>query len=651
MPSSVIDKEIYYDGSIHQYRASRRGGSVCLGESRKGFTGNNRAPALAKCEGSYERNTADSWLNRCQPSVSKFVPPRPIEPKLKGDNSRKFISSKPAGGPIGATISFQGLDDAPIEKFADKRKVFVDENLREPKKHRVDDDSEEDFVACTPLLDITNVNRGTPGRPVEQDILTHKLTVSQRSFWMDDREICETLSDHGVEDQMAERDRMEKNNCIAGRLHEVDDMGMGETENGADDLSLPEALQEIFRACEAEKPRDEFENAGTNATFEIIEDVICSSVPGSPEEKLNQTLWEANPVMCESDFHLRSPGVKGGLRWIAHPGNSKILEGQTSGISKSEDNGSSFSPGDAFWHEAFEAVDDILVSNVDSRVSGQSSPGYQKSVGGPRGIETMRVDGRLYSQVVQVKEVAECAEAVMQQYTLEKENIGTSVLALDSGTKTANRDAAGMYGDLGGSLLPIRRFSFSDQENLPNESIDKLVNEEVLNISYTTIPCLPNLSSQMPPSLTGDVAKYKDRSVFNELTDTNTAGMQEQASNSVIVDPASYPVPTRSLASISPATGPCFPLVDPLIEVDALGGLSSEPLKSASACVRGGVELEGGNKNTSVVKSKPQYKVELCKWLPPEICSFFAKKGLTRLYQWQVQIISHWYLVSLFLMH
>lgn len=50
---------------------------------------------------------------------------------------------------------------------------------------------------------------------------------------------------------------MEEDNCIVGRLYEVDDMGMGEIENGIDDLSLLEVLQEIFRVCEVEKFYDE----------------------------------------------------------------------------------------------------------------------------------------------------------------------------------------------------------------------------------------------------------------------------------------------------------------------------------------------------------------------------------------------------------
>lgn len=657
--SSVIDKENYYVGSVHQNGASRRSGSVCLGESRKVFPGKNIVSVVAKFEDSYEKNTTDSWLNRCQPSVSKFVPPRPIDselkddklnrrrsgvskfvsprrivPKLEDDDSSKFTSRKPAGSPIGSTISFEGLDDAPIEKFADKRKLLVDESLREPKKHKVDVDSVEDFVACTPLLDVTNVNMGTTGSSVNQDISSQKVTVSQRSFWIDDREICETLSDYCVEDQKVDREqRVEEDYCIAGRLCEVNDMGMGETENGADDLSLPEALQEIFRACEAEKAQDEFENAGHNATLETGEDVICSTAPGSPEEKLNQNPRAVDPAMCESDFHLLSPGAKGGLCWIAHPGNSTILEDQPSGISKSEDDGSSFSPGDAFWDEAFEAVGGILVSNDDRRVSEQSSPGYQKSVGRIRGVETMKVDGRLYSQVVQIKEVETFAKRAIQQSTLQEFSIGKSVLALDSGTKTANRDAAGMYCD-----LPVHRFRLSDQGNLPDESIDKLVNKEFPDVTHTKIPCLLNPSSPMPPSLTDD-AKDKVRSTSYDLTETNPARMQEQTSNGVTVDPAPYPVPRRNLGSRSLATGPYSPLVEPLIEVDALGSLPSKVLESASTCAKGGVETENANKNASVVKSKPQYKVELSKWLPPEICSYFAKKGLTRLYQWQVECL------------
>lgn len=603
-----MDKENHDEGSIHQngtaetYLTARRGAGVCLGGSRKGFNGNNRGPVLEKCGGSLGKNSTDSWLNRCRPGVpkftpprtvgvSKFVPPRSVEPKLKDDNSRTFNSIKATDGPTGDTTSCRSLDAAPVEKH--KRKLVLDENFPEPKKHRVEDNSEDDVVSCTPLLDITNVSRGTADRRGKRkETHSQEITASQRSFWIDDKEICDTLSTE-IEDRTAGRDEgTEEELCIADRLPEVDDMGLEETENGADHLSLPEAMQKIFRACEAENPHDECQDASNHGTFEsnTTEKVLCSPEPLSPEEKRRQIPRAVDPVRVGSDFRIRSPGDEGGLRWISSLGNGKSLENRSSGVSKCEgcqENGSSFSPGDAFWDEAFEAVSGILVSNSHRRAPEQSSPGYQKPVDVFRDREIMKVDGRLDSQMVRVKEAEECAKAAMEQITLKEKSADKSVLVSDYDTRAANGNDPGWYDDLDSSPLPVRRFCFGDQENVPNESIDKFVNEEVLNVYHTMIP-------------------------------------------------------------------PRFPLVERPTEVAPLRSsvVPSELLESSLAFVGGGVEPERGNMNLAVVKSKPQYKVELCKWLPPELCSFFAKKGLTKLYQWQVfHKFSHRYPVSLLHVH
>ncbi|KAG0587234.1 hypothetical protein KC19_2G150600 [Ceratodon purpureus] len=595
--SSAMDKENYDEGSIHQngtseiYLTARRGASVCLGEFRKGFAGSSSGPTLGKCGGSLGKKSPNSWLTRCGPRVSKFTPPRPIgapkfvppravEPKVKDDNSRKSKSTEATGGSISDTISCPILEDAPLEKTADKRKLDLDESSLERKKHRVQEDSEDDVVSCTPLLDITNVGRSIKDR-FDKRKGTHcqELTVSQRSFWIDDEEICDILPSDVIEDRISDREQwMEEEHCTVGRLPEIDDTDIEETENGADDMSLPEAMQEIFRACEAEKPHDECQNASYNGTFEFdtVEKVICSPEPMSPEEKRRRILRAVDPLTGGSDIHLRSPGDGGGLCWIPPPGNNKVVE--SSGIvlkcEGGQENGSSFSPGDAFWDEAFEAVSGILVSNVDKRAPEQNSPGYQKLVDVARGREAAKVDGRLDNQVIQVKEVEMFSKAATQQISVKEKIADKSVLASEHDTRTPNVSAARWYDDFEISPLPVRRLSLSDHENVPNESIDKFINDEVLNVSQTMIP-------------------------------------------------------SRS------------PLVEPSIEVDPsrTSGVPSQLPGSSSASVRGGVEPEKGKTNLADMKSKTQYKVELCKWLPPELCSFFAKKGLTKLYQWQVECL------------
>lgn len=133
----VIGKENYDDvficqnGVLDVYVIVRRGVSVCLGEMQKGIIGNNRVFFFVKCEGFFEKNLVDSWFNRCQFGVFKFVFLRFIDFELKDDrfsrcrfgvfkfvflrfiefklkdgNLCKFISSQLVGGFIGDIIFF-----------------------------------------------------------------------------------------------------------------------------------------------------------------------------------------------------------------------------------------------------------------------------------------------------------------------------------------------------------------------------------------------------------------------------------------------------------------------------------------------------------------------------------------------------------------
>jgi hypothetical protein len=49
--------------------------------------------------------------------------------------------------------------------------------------------------------------------------------------------------------------------------------------------------------------------------------------------------------------------------------------------------------------------------------------------------------------------------------------------------------------------------------------------------------------------------------------------------------------------------------------------------------------LETGKEALLVVPSADQSHVDLSEWLPPDICAIYIKKGLRKLYPWQVHSV------------
>ncbi|XP_024380174.1 helicase and polymerase-containing protein TEBICHI isoform X2 [Physcomitrium patens] len=579
--SPEIEKENHEEGSTHHngisdvYLATRGNTRIGLKATRKEFAGNSRVPSLTKGGDSNERSATDSWLNRCRPGVSQFVPTRGIGPGLKGNKSCESIRAETAGGPITDTFYHQVFDDALIDESAEKR-VILDEDFRDSKKQKLDSNSEDAFVACTPLKDITNSRTGSMCSSDQQR--DQRITVSQRSFWINDHELCATgLPCDVTRDQTAEEVQfMEEKQCISGRWQDVDCMLIEKKVDAARHLGLSGMPSKKDGEIEAQRSYEEFQNRGNTPTFEVVamEGVFDPLEPMSPQGQRIQTPGEVDTGTFKSDVHLNvipdSPADEGCPCWTPSPGSCKILEDQPSGVSKPgewQSNGLSFSPGDAFWDEAFEAVNGILVPNSSRQPPENSSPVRQISLGMVKDMGLMKVNGRFDSQVLKTKEVEQLIEDVRQSI-LEEENAGKSVLASEHGAEIDNSNDLTRNDEFGGFPLPA------------------------------------------------------DSNVF-----TNDSSLSKSKVN-----------PTPSLL----ATVPRLQSVESLAEVDQFthssSGVPSTSYESLSAFPKG-VAIERENENFVVSKLKTLYKSELCKWLPPELCSFFAKKGLTKLYQWQVECL------------
>lgn len=400
---------------------------------------------------------------------------------------------------------------------------------------------------------------------------------------------------------------------------------------------------------EAQRSYEEFQNRGNTPTFEVVamEGVFDPLEPMSPQGQRIQTPGEVDTGTFKSDVHLNvipdSPADEGCPCWTPSPGSCKILEDQPSGVSKPgewQSNGLSFSPGDAFWDEAFEAVNGILVPNSSRQPPENSSPVRQISLGMVKDMGLMKVNGRFDSQVLKTKEVEQLIEDVRQSI-LEEENAGKSVLASEHGAEIDNSNDLTRNDEFGGFPLPVRELRLRHQENLPNGNTEELVIKEVHDFSHV-IASRSNPLSQMPLSLKDGFSKIKDQSEAYGVRDTSLTRIQEQADSNVFTNDSSLSKskvnPTPSLL----ATVPRLQSVESLAEVDQFthssSGVPSTSYESLSAFPKG-VAIERENENFVVSKLKTLYKSELCKWLPPELCSFFAKKGLTKLYQWQVECL------------
>jgi len=290
---------------------------------------------------------------------------------------------------------------------------------------------------------------------------------------------------------------------------------------------------------------------------------------------------------------------------------------------------SMFSPGDTFWDEAIEAVDGLFLPIGPPK---QSSIG--KSFLSSAERAAYAVDGRTHNERDEAADTTEDVGAKLCQDASEKRTAETSVVNLD-GMTSNDRVFDKRLDELDISPLPVRRFSFTCQNSPPSKCIVKLEAEEISNFSPVTV--------QLP--LGEEPLDVKDVISADQAT---TGASIDVIGVSTKIQVGIDPQPKAEAVAVAVAP---VRIHGTSTTLEPAPSTSAEPLTSGQICayahpsagnkseaIEAGVivPIREVNEPALISSSLKNTSVELSDWLPPEACVMYAKKGLKRLYPWQV---------------
>ncbi|CAK9217649.1 unnamed protein product [Sphagnum jensenii] len=261
-----------------------------------------------------------------------------------------------------------------------------------------------------------------------------------------------------------------------------------------------------------------------------------------------------------------------------------------------------FSPGDAFWDEAIEAADGLLASNVEELQVGGAVDMNTKHSGSTHDVDSCQYEERTdsYPPVEQVLEPAKDTRSVDSSHSpLVAESrrgfVGATVLSDVEGI--VSRGFSAQVSQMDVSPLPVRHFDFTSQTSPQNKSIDELLRQDA---SQSNFQC-------------------RSRSVLaKESLNERGTGTSQQ---------------TRMRVDDVVLTGgnrECLPMgmVNGRSEIEDMQQSSAPTVAATSLGL------------TEQVSAAPdQSHVDLSEWLPPDICAIYIKKGLRKLYPWQVECL------------
>lgn len=284
---------------------------------------------------------------------------------------------------------------------------------------------------------------------------------------------------------------------------------------------------------------------------------------------------------------------------------------------------SMFSPGDAFWDEAIEAVEGLGLPMI-------GVPRKLSSIG----ISMLSSAEREAHAVDNATRTREDVEAKLCLDTPEKSPAEISVVNLDGMTST-DRIFNERFDELDVSPLPVRRFSFTCQNSPLRESIVKSDVNEILNVSPIA----------MRSALGEEPLDVKEiTSADQATTGANIEIMRDssQLQVGIVSQPKAEAVAatvppvivnaTSGLLEPAPST-PAEPSNSDQIPAHAHPSAEEKSEATAAGTVVQKLEhaiMSSSLKNTSL---------NISDWVPPEACAVYAKKGLKRLYPWQVTLL------------
>lgn len=285
---------------------------------------------------------------------------------------------------------------------------------------------------------------------------------------------------------------------------------------------------------------------------------------------------------------------------------------------------SMFSPGDTFWDEAIEAVDGLILP-MNGILPKKSSIG--KSLLSSAEKSAHAVDGAIGT--------TEDVGAELCLDTSEKSPAEISVLNLDGMTST-DRIFNKRFDELDISPLPVRRFSFTFQNSPPSKSIIKSETEGISNVSSVAV----QLASGEEPL---DVKEILSADQATAGANIGVVGVSTKLQVGIDLQPKAEAVAVTVAPVGDNATSTFLPLPAPSTsaepstsgQIGAYAHASAE--EESEAIVAGAVVPKV--EHAFISSSLKTTSLELSDWLPPEACVMYAKKGLKRLYSWQVTLL------------
>lgn len=528
--------------------------------------------------------------------------------------------------------------------------VVVDDS-GENKKQKIDENFEEDFISCTQFPHVTDITGNAVSKIEHQQGIfisenTEQLTTSSRE--------CGIRSGN-ASGQVVDNDLppTQKPNGTTNLVLGGDSVEREKPQTGANAVGLSKALV----ACD--KYLHVFPSKGTisgrSAENGLLQFVTRegSSLPPvfqSPEDR-RQRKFQASSRTPKSRSKSRSKVDEGELCFTPYLASSKKSMSRSSCGAKSSGwqyQRSMFSPGDAFWDEAIESVDGLLVSKLDESPLKQSELGKSK------------LSSTVTDKIVDVglKNPDNQGEVVKAIGTMEKEVIENLDLCIRtdgeegpapmSGVKlgdnisTQKEVFVGGHCEVDNSPLPVRRFSFTCQNSPPKSNIYN-VSDDVVQQSHSISQCPPVSLTRKPPVSIDVGVTYQTEEVVDIDTTETTAELKEDG-----LVPALDPTVIKA-ASPAPSTS-AEPSISAMYHTKkkSSGGFSGRCELAVSAA---GLPESRKEDDLNRASSLKEINVELSDWLPLEICAIYGKKGLTKLYPWQVTHTSMLPIYAILLFH
>ncbi|XP_020246250.1 helicase and polymerase-containing protein TEBICHI isoform X2 [Asparagus officinalis] len=281
------------------------------------------------------------------------------------------------------------------------------------------------------------------------------------------------------------------------------------------------------------------------------------------------------------------------LRKCSHTPNSSLSKKDlvATETPKSVSRRSMFSPGDEFWDEAIQVADGFFVPADEMVIKDESSC---------------------------VAPLNHCAKPI------EKDVDGTGILS-----ESVNHN--------NGSPLPVKHFDFSREDNTVVESTSHCRVKEVVPVTGLENKSADRASLRQNGFQASDVEALREQQICSPKSKSSSASLLSEKLGQVIESDLGL-VANKRRSGVSTQTNDAEHMQNDKIPSSCLPvtGCNAATEAKSFRCRPANVIYEEA-RTPSSIPLKDQ--LQLSCWLPSEVCSIYMKKGISKLYPWQVDCL------------